>query len=1124
MAADSPHTETQKDRLLRFEKICDRFEEQCKAAKTGVLASFLADMAEPPDAELLVELIHIDLGYLHDAGITVTESTYLQAAPAHRELAREILRKIRANRDTNESNPDPLPFRHGPRYQIIEKIASGGMGTVFRAKDNKLNREVALKLLRSDLTESTSARDRLIQEAKSLARLQHPGIVEIFDVDVVDGNVCIALEFVEGGNLSQKIARQPQHPDEAASLVLAISKALQCAHEAGVIHRDLKPSNILISTSGEPKIADFGLAKLDQEEHLKTFTGELLGTASYMAPEQALGQVSQIDQRTDVYGLGAILYELLTGVPPFQGQSSWDTIQQLLSREPVPPRVLQPAIPRDLETICQKSIRQQSTERYASVDDLAEDLQRYLEGRPIRARPVGLASRFLKICRRNLALTTTIALSILVLVTISVIALKNILAQRNLALEHAYESSHRGARALLQSRSNDWWQQAEEYLARAAEYRNPSSDPTDLRELAISWMGMTRPSLQNQLTVQMGTSPVVGVGLVHQAKRVLSVNQSGVLAIYCAAEGNLLWKTRLASPVRRMRVSKQRDLAAILFEDGTLSTCRISPNVDTLEQTFEVEKVADTVTSLEFNATGELLAYADMAGRLTVQSLIEPDAQQQLFIPGGPVVCLAFSSNAKKVAVGLEDSTIAIVDRDARLVAETVSTRHIPVAIAFGAEDRTIVFSDNESFGLNFLDGNSLEFVGGKPNMTDGTIRELVVTDQSQRLVASTDGTLRLFSRSSSDHVAQGTCEHGAARCLSTDRNIEKILVGYADGSIVLWNKILSPYIYSDHKTIHWCAFANHSATLWGNYYEQLSYDFSAGIPLSNSRNWQSGILTNGPRPNPEGHQAPVWGVAISPDDRWIATASHDGTCKIWSTTGELRTTIDLGYQIAWAVRFNQTGTRLAIGGDGVALVDTESFEVIAQHHDHQGLVFSVAPSADGNQVFSAGKDGTIRLLQVGPENACTILEQQSSPIHSLALRADNRQVAAACEDGNVLVFDTPDFLSDDDGEIRMDRFRSQFAKTKRRINDHPGAVHGIAYSRNSRWLVSGSQQGHLLIHDADTLRQIVKFQNGSGQIRCISFSADDRFMAVSSYARPIIVWDLRRVRQKLRDWNIDWQ
>jgi serine/threonine protein kinase/WD40 repeat protein/Flp pilus assembly protein TadD len=294
------------------------------------------------------------------------------------------------------------PARLGA-YRILNEVGRGGMAVVYRARQDNPARVVAVKVLLAGSHSRGEWRARFRAEADTIARLRHAHIVQVFEAGEHDGLPFLALEFCEGGSLTQRLGGTPQPGREAAALVAKLALAVEHAHRAGVIHRDLKPANVLLTGEGEPKVSDFGLAKQEEAAGL-TATGAVLGTPSYMAPEQAAGENATVGPATDVYALGAILYEMLTGQPPFRGANDLETLDQVRRQEPVAPGRLQGATPRDLETICLKCLRKEPRQRYATAGELADDLRRFLADLPVRARRSSAGERLRRWARRNPAL------------------------------------------------------------------------------------------------------------------------------------------------------------------------------------------------------------------------------------------------------------------------------------------------------------------------------------------------------------------------------------------------------------------------------------------------------------------------------------------------------------------------------------------------------------------------------------------------------------------------------------------------------------------------------------------------------------------------------------------------
>src|SRR6266480_847761 len=286
-------------------------------------------------------------------------------------------------------------------YELLEEVGRGGQGVVFRARQKSLNRTVALKVISLGQWASKAHLKRFRLEAEAAARLEHPGIVPIHEVGECDGSCYFSMKFIEGGQLDEVARREPIPIRRAVELMANVARTVHYAHEHGILHRDIKPGNILLDTKGEAHLTDFGLARLVESESSVTHTLDVLGTPSYMAPEQAIGNNAAVSSTTDVYGLGAVLYQLLTSQPPFAGGATYETIKLLLDSEPRQPRLLNPKIDRDLSTICLKCLEKDPKRRYPSALALAEDLERWLKHEPIRARRTGVFTRGRKWVRRN---------------------------------------------------------------------------------------------------------------------------------------------------------------------------------------------------------------------------------------------------------------------------------------------------------------------------------------------------------------------------------------------------------------------------------------------------------------------------------------------------------------------------------------------------------------------------------------------------------------------------------------------------------------------------------------------------------------------------------------------------
>jgi serine/threonine-protein kinase len=377
--------------VLHIDAICDRFEAAWREGRRPRIEDYLSPEPGTELDSLVRELVLVDIHYRRQAGETLQAADYVQRFP---NLDAAWL-------DTQAmSSIDWQPSL--PGYEILRELGRGGMGIVYWAWQSGARRLVAVKMMLAGDYGSPQQRARFRIEAEAVGRLQHTNIVSIYEVGEEGNRPYLSMEYVGGGSLADKLAGTPLPARAAAELVETLARAMDYAHQRGIVHRDLTPTNVLLTTEGVPKISDFGLAKLTVGGgDMRTQTGSVLGTPSYMAPEQAEGRTGDIGPSTDVYALGAILYEMLTGRPPFRAATPLETLQQVRGQEPVSLRRLQPKVPLDLETICLKCLSKEPPKRYATAKELADDVRRYLQEEPIQARRTSLPERAWRWCRRN---------------------------------------------------------------------------------------------------------------------------------------------------------------------------------------------------------------------------------------------------------------------------------------------------------------------------------------------------------------------------------------------------------------------------------------------------------------------------------------------------------------------------------------------------------------------------------------------------------------------------------------------------------------------------------------------------------------------------------------------------
>jgi serine/threonine protein kinase len=439
----------------RIDAVCERFERDWRAGARPRLESFCTQVPGDEQAILFGELLHVEVEFRRRAGEIPVAEDYLDRFPSRAEVIRSVFSKpvpFETSFASQQSATQPAAavdpaLPQVPGYEVYGELGRGGMGVVYKARHLKLNRMVALKFILTGPDAPERHKERFRREAELVAHLRHPNIVQIYDVGEANGQVYLALEYADGGNLRDR-QRGPMEPRAAVQMMEPLARALQHAHRRGVIHRDVKPANVLLTVGGDsisassglhlpdweppadvpvladlapplwtctPKLTDFGLARLLHTEPPPGEPNLAVGTPSYMAPEQATG--AEPGPAVDVWALGATLYELLTGRPPFKGGGPAETLRDVLMLDPAPPSQLRPSVPRDLDTICLKCLQKDPAQRYAGARELAQDLRSFLAGESIAARPAGGAiERLARWARKRPTLAAVFAGAVLLAV------------------------------------------------------------------------------------------------------------------------------------------------------------------------------------------------------------------------------------------------------------------------------------------------------------------------------------------------------------------------------------------------------------------------------------------------------------------------------------------------------------------------------------------------------------------------------------------------------------------------------------------------------------------------------------------------------------------------------------
>ncbi len=682
-------------------------------------------------------------------------------------------------------------IRYFGDYELLSEIARGGMGVVYRARQVSLGRLVAVKMILSGRLASEEDVARFHQEAAAAARLQHPNIVTIYETGEHEGQHFFSMEYVEGGNLAQLVRESPLGGKLAAEYARTIAEAIGAIHGAGLLHRDLKPSNVLIQAkTGILRVTDFGLAKSTDTATLFTSTGQVMGTPSYMAPEQAVGEHSRVGPHSDIYSIGAILYELMTGRPPFLAETPWETAWQVSNLDVVAPTSLNPKIPRDLETICLKCLQKDSSRRYATAQDLADDLGRFLRGEPIHARPVGRLERAWGRCGRNLLAAAVLLIALAAGATAYAAeqrrlfqeqkelaeqraefgreqaeAAEELRQERDANLAGLYEALVGRARALRQAREPGYRKAVWDCLRQAAAIETPAQDPEQLRGIALSCLGDFM-GLGQQLAA--GAERVERPVITEEAQRVFS-------------------EIRKSLPGLRLRAANSEgSLFAVVIEDRQIALYNRDGESVTPPQPIPLGVIHDLV----FSADGRLLAAGCEEGSVLWST---PDLKLQTFFRGGVTRYVAIDPDAKWLATsvgtivhGMELWSLASNRRAAGLPAPGGLS-----SLTFTADGQLLLACRGPEVlaAWPVLDTPEKRFLSGHRGAVPGV--EFSPAGNTLGSV-SKDGTLRLWNLSAEVAEPPLVCRGHERDVQSLAFKVDGSLVATGDwsGLIVLWDPL----------------------------------------------------------------------------------------------------------------------------------------------------------------------------------------------------------------------------------------------------------------------------------------------------------------------------------------------
>ena len=981
-----------------------------------------------------------------------------------------------------------------PGYELLGELGRGGMGVVYKARQVSLNRIVALKMILAGVHADANARARFRREAEAVAALQHPNIIQIYEIGEASGHLYLALEYVEGGNLATHLQRGPWPTHLAAELTLLLAQATHYAHTQGVIHRDLKPANVLLrrvqassalsspdspsqggATAGPPvwpsprdlvpKITDFGLAKrLEENGSVGTQSGAVMGTPSYIAPEQAAGRNREIGPAVDIYALGAILYELLTGRPPFLGESPLDIILQVLHDEPVPPRRLRPGIPQDLETICFKCLEKQPSRRYVSAAALAEDLRRFLDGKPIQARPLSGVERLTRWIRRHPVWSALVAVTVT-----SLLVLLAGLATAYLQVRDAVRLREAEAEAARLARQDEAQarQEAERLALENAEKRREAEESNARLKREIEERRRSSYALQlTQIATVVEHDPFRAEKLLEDPQRCpLDLRDFTWSYLYGLCQRHVVeyQHGRARTPLRAVAWAPRGGLVASGDERGHIRVW--DPNSG---QTWLVgDAHVGQITSLAFTPDEAVLITAGEDGAIRLWELPVSLLQQarrslDLLPPLRPWVgsiqlrrflrCEVFRAHGG-VAV-----TALAVSPDGRWLVS-------------GAADGTLQWWNLAAVHLPLAAPSVREYPTAWSALLGSVAPFAQITRHSDHLPLLTDRPILAHKREGKmgDAVLPSGVTSLSFAWDSPDKSKLILASGGTDGRVCLWEgdgsrlrvayersaPVLAVALSPDGQHL---ALTDSSPLIW-------LYHLGKKSPVSR---------------RVSGHTATVYSLAFSPDGESLASGSLDCTVRLWDLSGRERAVL----------------------------------------HGHGQKVVALDFSPDRMQLISASTDGTARIWWTQPQRYANA---------ELSFKNGVAEIAAASADGRVILMAS----RDEPGEIVMgwwplhlrDRFRLRqytFPVPLSNQNRIRARIHALALTPDGRLALASVQvptkaEGENLVmlwqrmHGRD--RAEPGFQNtlmlsGGAPVYALTCDASGRTAALIN-AEGLWLWDL---------------
>ncbi len=961
-------------------------------------------------------------------------------------------------------------LRYFGNYELLAEIARGGMGVVFKARQVKLNRIVAVKMILAGQLASSEEVRRFRSEAEAAAQLQHPNIVGIHEVGDHQGQQYFSMDFVEGTNLAAQLREHPLSEKQAAESLRTIAAAIQYAHSKGVLHRDLKPSNVLIDANQQPKVTDFGLAKRIEGGSELTRSGQILGTPSYMPPEQAGANHGAIGPASDVYSLGAILYEAVAGRPPFRAETALETVMQVLKAEPVAPRLLNPKLSRDLETIILKCLQKAPSSRYRTAQELADDLQRFLNGEPILARPVSAAERAWRWCRRNpvvASLSAAVAVALITVTCVSLVAYaltKDALGKMTVAKSDAQEQRGKAVRlAADKVKLADQEKTARETSERALKATR--------HQLALNY-------LQRGVALSEAKKPWTGLSWMHRALGTAEPDDSlraSILKVMAGWDPSLGICLPHTNPVRFVRFSPDGKTIVTGGDDPIARLWDAETGAPRGAPMRHDKKI--TVLALSPNGEHVLTASDDKTARMWDAKTGEPRGEP--LVHDRLVNQLAFSPDSRTFVTGSH------LPMSARLW-ETATRRPLGVPLQHQIGFHGVAFSPDGRLLLTlaytsviFWDATTGE-PNGAPLRHDSRVTAAAISPDGKTVVTGHDDrSTRRWDLATRQLIGSPLTLSAAPRLVVFAPDGQHALVTAGQFGH-LWNMGTSKIRGVRHELDIFAANFSADSTLL------VTGSSDGTAKVTDLRNFET-------RGVPLRHDRSVLSVAVSPDGQRILTGSVDCTARLWNASaGESRTVCrHPNLEFGWIAALSPDGQTVAAPGpiNNLLFWDAATGERRETSIRQEVSDFCLSYGSDSRTIMTGS--GTVAQcwdVSTGDPRGAPLRHEK--PLNDIELSANNSRVLAGSVDAGWLW----NLSADKPTAMRL---------------DHPGSVIAVALSPNGKLAATGGDDGLVRLWETATGNAVGGPLVHESKVDAVVFSPDSRTLLTGTEHGYAQLWDV---------------